>query len=76
MSEAEIGIEGYLSSSCGGTGGRLKTFPEDFVVEEIPEDFYAAEELELGRLSKCKSLGRKRKRKTVDKVLEDSGQER
>ena len=45
-------------------------------VEEIPEDFYAAEELELGRLSKCKSLGRKRKRKTVDKVLEDSGQER
>ena len=41
--------------------------------EEMPEDFYAAEELELGRLSKCIGMGRgkKRKKKTVDKVLED-----
>ncbi|WP_156328035.1 hypothetical protein [Pyrodictium delaneyi] len=43
-------------------------------VEEMPEDFYAAEELELGRLSKCKSLGKKRKKKTVDKVLGDNEQ--
>lgn len=42
-------------------------------VEEIPEDFYAAEELELGQLSKCKGLGKKRKKKTVDKILEDNG---
>ena len=38
MSEAEIGIVGYLSEGCRGTGGRLKTFPEDFIVEEIPID--------------------------------------
>jgi hypothetical protein len=28
MSETEIGIDAYLSEECGGTGGRLKTFPE------------------------------------------------
>ncbi|WP_201783087.1 hypothetical protein [Pyrodictium occultum] len=39
--------------------------------EEMPEDFYAAEELELGRLSKCRGMGKKRKRKTEDRVLEE-----
>ena len=38
MSEAEIGISGYISGRCRGTGGRLKVFPEDFIVEEIPAD--------------------------------------
>jgi len=42
-------------------------------VEEMPEDFYAAEELELGRLSKCKGLGKKQKKKTADRVLEGEG---
>ncbi len=37
MSEREIGIWGYISD-CEGTGGRLKVFPEDFVVEEIPAE--------------------------------------
>lgn len=37
MREREIGIEGYISE-CDGIGGRLKAFPDDFVVEEIPAD--------------------------------------
>lgn len=36
--EREVGIERYLTSSPG-TGGRLKAFPEDFVVEEVPLAF-------------------------------------
>jgi len=51
-----------------------KLSEEGGFVEEMPEDFYAAEELELGRLSKCKSLGKKRKKKTVDKMLGDTEQ--
>ncbi len=35
MSEREIGIWGYISE-CEGTEGRLKAFPDDFLVEEIP----------------------------------------
>ncbi|MDD3398212.1 MAG: tRNA pseudouridine(13) synthase TruD [Candidatus Methanomethylophilaceae archaeon] len=34
--EAQIGLQYYLSTS-DGTGGRLKTFPEDFRVEEISD---------------------------------------
>ncbi len=33
-----IGLDAYLSEECGGTGGRLKAFPEDFIVEEVPLD--------------------------------------
>jgi len=31
--------------------------------EEIPEDYYAEEELMLGALSKCRKIGSKKKRK-------------
>lgn len=34
--ERELGIEGYLTTT-EGVGGTLKSTPEDFVVEEIPE---------------------------------------
>ncbi len=33
---SDIGLNAYLSGDCGGIGGRLKTFPEDFIVEEVP----------------------------------------
>ncbi len=33
-----IGLDAYLSNGCDGTGGRLKAFPEDFIVEEVPLD--------------------------------------
>lgn len=36
--ERSLGLERYLTSS-EGTGGRLKAFPEDFVVEEVPLAF-------------------------------------
>lgn len=38
--------------------------------EEMPEDFYAEEELMLGALSKCRKIGGKRKRKKMDEVVE------
>lgn len=38
-------------------------------VEDMPEDFYAAEELALGRLSKCR--GKKMKKKMFDKIIEE-----
>lgn len=36
--ERDVGMERYLTSEPG-IGGRLKTFPEDFVVEEVPLAF-------------------------------------
>ena len=39
--------------------------------EEMPEDFYAAEELVLGALSKCKKPGGRRKRKKLDEAIEN-----
>ncbi len=76
MSESEIGIHGHLSENCGGTGGRLKTFPEDFIVEEIPIDipedengrytlaFVRARNWETNRLVRqiARALGISRKR--------------
>ncbi|WP_048061495.1 hypothetical protein [Hyperthermus butylicus] len=38
--------------------------------EEMPEDFYAAEELMLGALSKCRRPGAGKKKKTVDKYMD------
>jgi tRNA pseudouridine13 synthase len=35
--EEELGLELY-ASSCQGMGGRIKSEPEDFIVEEISED--------------------------------------
>ena len=51
---------------------------ESGFVEDMPEDFYAAEELALGPLSKCRGGG-KRKRKLFDRIieqLEKSGKKR
>ena len=36
--ERDVGMERYLTDAPG-IGGRLKTFPEDFVVEEVPLAF-------------------------------------
>ena len=36
--ERDLGLEAYLTDE-DGIGGRLKTFPEDFVVEEVPLAF-------------------------------------
>ncbi|HUR69876.1 MAG TPA: tRNA pseudouridine(13) synthase TruD [Candidatus Thermoplasmatota archaeon] len=36
--ERDVGLEQYLTDEPG-IGGRLKTFPEDFVVEEVPLAF-------------------------------------
>jgi len=36
--EREVGLETYLTDE-DGVGGRLKAFPEDFVVEEVPLAF-------------------------------------
>ncbi len=39
-------------------------------IEEIPEDYYAEEELMLGALSKCRKIGSKKKRKKLDEALD------
>lgn len=37
--ETSLGLERYLTADLPGAGGRLKTLPEDFVVEEVPLAF-------------------------------------
>lgn len=37
--ESDLGMGRYLTENLPGTGGRLKAFPEDFVVEEVPLEF-------------------------------------
>ncbi|MEA3201773.1 MAG: tRNA pseudouridine13 synthase [Thermoplasmata archaeon] len=39
--EKALGLERYLTAALPGTGGRLKSRPEDFVVEEVPLAFPA-----------------------------------
>lgn len=37
--ESDLGMGRHLTHDLPGTGGRLKSFPEDFVVEEVPLEF-------------------------------------
>ncbi|MBP3444168.1 MAG: tRNA pseudouridine(13) synthase TruD, partial [Methanocorpusculaceae archaeon] len=49
--ETELGI-GYYAADCVGIGGKLRTVPEDFIVEELPITFTNTGPYTICRLTK------------------------
>ena len=49
--ETELGI-GYYAADCAGIGGKLRTVPEDFIVEELPITFTNTGPYTICRLTK------------------------